>query len=64
MANELCSYSGVPHAFHLSYPQFKVAQQFEKDLKEGVKWMLDGANDQYLESDGASAEIGTEDVQI
>lgn len=38
-------YPGLPHAFHLVYPQFKASHQFEENFKKGLRWLLDGAKD-------------------
>ncbi|EIW59727.1 uncharacterized protein TRAVEDRAFT_121361 [Trametes versicolor FP-101664 SS1] len=36
-------YPGAPHAFHICFPQTKIAQRFEAELKDAVRWMLAGA---------------------
>ncbi|KAL1950045.1 hypothetical protein VTO73DRAFT_5167 [Trametes versicolor] len=36
-------YPGAPHAFHICFPQTKIAQRFEAELKDATRWMLAGA---------------------
>ncbi|OCH90772.1 hypothetical protein OBBRIDRAFT_834762 [Obba rivulosa] len=36
-------YPGVPHTFHIFTPNIKQAAKFEKDFKDGLRWLLQGA---------------------
>ncbi|KAJ7780599.1 Alpha/Beta hydrolase protein [Mycena maculata] len=36
-------YPGVPHAFHYSFPNVKMAVKWEEDFRSGLRWLLEGA---------------------
>ncbi|KAH9935177.1 Alpha/Beta hydrolase protein [Epithele typhae] len=36
-------YRGAPHAFHYAYPKPRLGQKFDKDMREGLKWLLERA---------------------
>ncbi|KAJ7110518.1 Alpha/Beta hydrolase protein [Mycena epipterygia] len=35
-------YPGVPHAFHVSFPQLAASQKWEADFRAGLGWLLSG----------------------
>ncbi|KAJ3488058.1 hypothetical protein NLI96_g3103 [Meripilus lineatus] len=37
----LDSYQGLPHGVHNYFPQVGVCQKFDRDFKEGLRWLLD-----------------------
>ncbi|THH13372.1 hypothetical protein EW146_g6826 [Bondarzewia mesenterica] len=39
--SRLCIYPGVPHAFNLLFPTLSASQQYEKDFREAIGWMLE-----------------------
>ncbi|THH13378.1 hypothetical protein EW146_g6834 [Bondarzewia mesenterica] len=38
---KLFVYAGVPHGFDLSCPDLPAAQQFARDFREGLRWLLE-----------------------
>ncbi|KAJ7664676.1 Alpha/Beta hydrolase protein [Mycena polygramma] len=33
-------YPGVPHAFHVSFSELSMTKKWEKDIREGIRWLL------------------------
>ncbi|KAI0704749.1 Alpha/Beta hydrolase protein [Earliella scabrosa] len=36
-------YPGVPHGFYYSYPEIALAKKVDRDVRDGLKWLLAGA---------------------
>jgi len=43
VVTKLDIYPGVPHTFHIFAPKIKQAVKFERDFRDGLRWLLDGA---------------------
>ncbi|KAH9050807.1 Alpha/Beta hydrolase protein [Lactarius vividus] len=35
-------YPGLPHVFHTGYPTLKSSEQYQSDIRTGLRWLLDG----------------------
>ncbi|KAF8257598.1 Alpha/Beta hydrolase protein, partial [Lactarius quietus] len=38
-------YPGLPHVFHMSYPTLKASEQYQSDVRAGLRWLLNGGKD-------------------
>ncbi|KAH9074270.1 Alpha/Beta hydrolase protein [Lactarius deliciosus] len=38
-------YPGLPHVFHADYPTLKSSEQYQSDIRTGLRWLLDGGKD-------------------
>ncbi|KAF8257599.1 Alpha/Beta hydrolase protein [Lactarius quietus] len=38
-------YPGLPHVFHMSYPTLKASEQYQSDVRTGLRWLLNGGKE-------------------
>ncbi|KAH9026192.1 Alpha/Beta hydrolase protein [Lactarius pseudohatsudake] len=38
-------YPGLSHVFHADYPTLKSSEQYQSDIRTGLRWLLDGGKD-------------------
>ncbi|KAF8261414.1 Alpha/Beta hydrolase protein [Lactarius quietus] len=38
-------YPGLPHVFHISYPTLKASEQYQSDVRTGLRWLLNGGKE-------------------
>ncbi|KAH9026196.1 Alpha/Beta hydrolase protein [Lactarius pseudohatsudake] len=38
-------YPGLSHVFHTDYPTLKSSEQYQSDIRTGLRWLLDGGKD-------------------
>ncbi|KAJ7474245.1 Alpha/Beta hydrolase protein [Mycena latifolia] len=43
VSTRLDIYPGLPHVFHLAFPQLAASRKWEADFRAGLKWLLSGA---------------------
>ncbi|TFY65856.1 hypothetical protein EVG20_g5227 [Dentipellis fragilis] len=39
----LYKYPGVPHGFHVFFPELKLAKRFKEEFQQSLRWLLEGA---------------------